>query len=189
MGLNVNVPESQLQNRETREHRNRIWWTSYIFDRMWASSLGEPASIQDDDVEVDFPSDGGLNQVQLKDFGGTRYVIACIELARLARRIITSIYGRKVQTPFSQRVLQTLRDLRSWVGDLPTDLQLVSDDSSRKASQSIISLHVSFNQVCWICLVLLENGRLTSLVRNSNNAPGAPPRSTNLSAVMERFHK
>jgi proline utilization trans-activator len=144
LGLNVNVSDSQLRDRELKEHRNRIWWTSYILDRISASRLGEPASVHDDDIEVDLPSDEAL-QTQSGASDDPRYLIAWIQLAKLSRRIITYIYGRKVQTPFSQRVLQTLQDLRNWVEELPQDLQLSPEGQA--TSNHVVSLHLSFNQV------------------------------------------
>ncbi|KAJ9644500.1 hypothetical protein H2199_003463 [Coniosporium tulheliwenetii] len=150
MGMHLNVPEFQLSDREAREHRNRVWWTAYIFDRMWASRLGQPVSIQDDDIEVDLPSSDGLAGTDSGDFGDPEYLIANIRLAKLAGHIIASIYARRRQQgAFSQRVQQVLRDLRNWVKDLPNRLQLDTDEPSQTAPNLIVSLHLSFNQA-WI---------------------------------------
>ncbi|EKG22123.1 Transcription factor fungi [Macrophomina phaseolina MS6] len=147
MGLHLSVPEYQLRDRGAREHRHRIWWTAYIFDRLWASKLGQPASIQDDDIDVDYPSNEGLTGPQSKDFGDPDYIIANIRLARLATHIISSIYKRKGQHGvFSQRVQQALRDLRSFVEELPSHLQLETDDSMPMKTKAIVYLHLSFNQ-------------------------------------------
>ncbi|KAK7729500.1 hypothetical protein SLS57_001987 [Botryosphaeria dothidea] len=147
MGLHLKVPEYQLSDRGAREHRHRIWWTAYICDRMWASKLGQPASIQDDDVDVDLPSSEGLTGPQARDFGDPDYIIASIKLARLATHIISSIYKRKGQHgAFSQRVQQALRNLRSWVEELPSHLQLDTEESLQTKTKPIVYLHLSFNQ-------------------------------------------
>ncbi|KAM5362794.1 hypothetical protein ACJZ2D_012326 [Fusarium nematophilum] len=115
MGLHLNVPESQLRDAAAREHRNRVWWTAYSFDRMWASRLGHPVAIQNDDIQVDLPSDAVL-ETHPDDFGDSAYFIASIRLARLSGRIIDSIYTRKPQKKtLSQRVQEALRDLRAFV--------------------------------------------------------------------------
>ncbi|KAF4538390.1 uncharacterized protein LTHEOB_10736 [Lasiodiplodia theobromae] len=120
---------------------------AYICDRMWASKLGQPASILDDDIEVDLPSSEGLTGPQARDFGDPDYIIASIRLARLATHIIASIYKRKGQHgAFSQRVQQALRNLRSWVEELPSHLQLDTEESLQAKSKPIIYLHLSFNQ-------------------------------------------
>ncbi|OJD29068.1 fungal specific transcription factor domain-containing protein [Diplodia corticola] len=147
MGLHLSVPEHQLSDRGAREHRHRIWWTAYVCDRMWASKLGQPASIQDDDIEVDLPSCEGLTGPGADDFGDPDYINASIRLARLATHIIASIYKRKGQHgAFSQRVQQALRNLRSWVEELPSHLQLDTDDSLQVKSRTLVYLHLSFNQ-------------------------------------------
>src|SRR4051794_10275278 len=56
MGLHLNISESQLKDRAIREHGKRVWWTLYLFERMWSSKLGHPVSISDDDIEVEPPS-------------------------------------------------------------------------------------------------------------------------------------
>ncbi|KAF4472184.1 hypothetical protein FALBO_904 [Fusarium albosuccineum] len=107
MGLHLNVPESQLRDAGAREHRNRVWWTAYSFDRMWASRLSHPVAIQDDDIEVDLPSDPVL-ETPSDDFADSAYFIASISLAKLSARIINSIYTRKPQQKtLSQRVAIT----------------------------------------------------------------------------------
>ncbi|KAF4446755.1 hypothetical protein F53441_9689 [Fusarium austroafricanum] len=142
MGLHLNVPESQLRDAGAREHRNRVWWTAYSFDRMWASRLGHPVAIQDDDIEVDFPTD-----IPSDDFPDSSYTIASIRLARLSARVINSIYTRKPQKKtLSQRVQEALRDLRAFVEELPAHLHIEPTDAP-EPSPKPLSLHLYFNQV------------------------------------------
>ncbi|KAI8722716.1 Zn(2)-C6 fungal-type domain-containing protein [Fusarium sp. LHS14.1] len=146
MGLHLNVPESQLRDAAAREHRNRVWWTAYSFDRMWASRLGHPVAIQDNDIEVDFPSDPVLDPPS-DDFADSAYFIASIRLARLAWRVINSIYTRRPQQKtLSQRVQEALRDLRTFVEELPPHLHIESTDGP-EPSPKPLSLHLYFNQV------------------------------------------
>ncbi|RSL47265.1 hypothetical protein CEP53_009999 [Fusarium sp. AF-6] len=146
MGLHLNVPESQLRDAAAREHRNRVWWTAYSFDRMWASRLGHPVAIQDNDIEVDFPSDPVL-ATPSDDFADSAYFIASIRLARLAGRVLNSIYTRRPQQKtLSQRVQEALRDLRTFVEELPAHLHIESTDGP-EPSPKPLSLHLYFNQV------------------------------------------
>ncbi|KAM0490622.1 hypothetical protein ACHAP8_011392 [Fusarium lateritium] len=86
MGLNLNVPESQLRDAGAREHRNRVWWTAYSFDRMWASRLGHPVAIREDEIQVDLPTDPVL-EIPSDDFTDSSYFIASIRLASLAAKV------------------------------------------------------------------------------------------------------
>ncbi|KAF2089029.1 hypothetical protein K490DRAFT_37986, partial [Saccharata proteae CBS 121410] len=175
MGLHVNIPESLLNDRGTREHRNRVWWTAYYFERMWASKLGEPASVHDDDIEVNLPSPLGLDEYPKGDFGDHLYLITRLRLARLAGHIIAFIYGRRMQKgAFSQRVQQTLRDLRSWVQELPEELQLEKGEASQATPNHVVSLHLCFNQLVMLATrpVLL---RVLRIYKESSKTPSAEP--------------
>ncbi|KAF5532490.1 positive activator of transcription [Fusarium napiforme] len=146
MGLHLNVPESQLRDAGAREHRNRVWWTAYSFDRMWASRLGHPVTIQDDDIEVDLPTDPVLDTPS-DDFADSSYFIAGLRLARLAAKVINAIYTRRPQQKtLSQRVQEALRDLRAFVEELPPHLHIEPTDAP-EPSPKPLSLHLYFNQV------------------------------------------
>ncbi|CAM1501485.1 Fc.00g034690.m01.CDS01 [Cosmosporella sp. VM-42] len=170
MGLHLNVPESQLKDAGAREHRNRVWWTAYTFDRMWASRLGHPVAIRDDAVEVDLPLNPALVGSGGGDFGDSAYSIASIRLARLSGRILHSIYSRlPQQKSLSQRVQEALKDLRQWVEELPDHLHIESNDASGPSPKPI-SLHLSFNQ----CAVSATRPILLHVLRTHVATWGAP---------------
>ncbi|KAK7437209.1 fungal specific transcription factor [Colletotrichum acutatum] len=76
MGLHLNVPETQLRDAAAREHRVRVWWTAYIFDRMWAAKLSHPVAVQDIDIEVDLPSNPVVDDNIADDFADASYFVA-----------------------------------------------------------------------------------------------------------------
>ncbi|KAF9878591.1 C6 transcription factor [Colletotrichum karsti] len=147
MGLHLNIPESQLRDPDLREHRKRLFWTTYVFDRIWASKLGHPSAIQDSDIGVDLPSEPVVGQTFAADFDDTSYHIASLRLAALVTKTVRSIYGQRNQgeATLSTRVQQALKDLRAWVEDLPTHLQI--DNPESQTGPKPISLHLSFNQL------------------------------------------
>jgi hypothetical protein len=146
MGMHRNIPEPLLRDRAAREHRVRIWWTAYMFDRTWASKLGHPVSVHDDDFDVDAPNSDGL--ADHEDFGDPEFILRNIELARLTGRIIPSIYGqRRERESFSHRVQQALTDLTCWVESLPSHLQLHESEDGITSPSNVIYLHLTFNQV------------------------------------------
>ena len=147
LGLNHNIPELQLPDPIERQHRVRIWWTIYIFDRMWGSKMGLPTSILDEDIYVDMPSDISPRHDHDEQFSDTQYMVASINLARIAGEIITKIYSRKkYKETFLQRVQALLKALKSWVETLPEHIKLNTQDIAL-TPKHIVSLHLSFNQV------------------------------------------
>jgi hypothetical protein len=148
MGLHLNVPDKQLNDPSVREHRNRVWWTAYCFDRMWAAKLGYPAAIRDDEIELDLPSNPVCDEYSSSDFPDRDYFVARIGLSRLSGRIIHSIYTqRSPQRSLSLRVQEAFRDLRGWLEKLPLSLRIDSKHEAELDPRAR-SLHLLFNQVC-----------------------------------------
>ncbi|KAG7059657.1 hypothetical protein JMJ78_0014946 [Colletotrichum scovillei] len=151
MGLHLNVPETQLRDAAAREHRVRVWWTAYIFDRMWAAKLSHPVAVQDIDIEVDLPSNPVVDDNIADDFADASYFVASVKLAGLLGKVVPSIYRRRLQdTSLSHRVQEALKDLRGWSAELPPQLHIDSKPTSERMPKPI-SLHLNFNQAkCWI---------------------------------------
>lgn len=145
MGLHLSA-DINVQDAEMREHRKRVWWTAYTFDRMWAAKVGLPPSIADEEVFVALPTN--IVTHRSEDFLDCEYHIATVRLARLAGNIIASIYRRdNADRSFSKRVHSTLQQLHAWVEKLPPHLQLNLEKGVSEANSRAISLHLSFNQV------------------------------------------
>ncbi|KAK1470496.1 fungal specific transcription factor domain-containing protein [Colletotrichum cuscutae] len=146
MGLHLNVPETQLRDAAAREHRVRVWWTAYIFDRMWAAKLSHPVAVQDIDIEVDLPSNPVVDDNIADDFADASYFVASVKLAGLLGKVVPSIYRRRLQdTSLSHRVQEALKDLRGWSAELPPQLHIDSKPTSERMPKPI-SLHLNFNQ-------------------------------------------
>lgn len=148
MGIHLNVPESQLSDRVQREHRNRVWWTAYEFDRLLAARLSQHFSIQDDEIQVDLPSNSNIPANNQDDFTNAGDFINRITLARLMAQITKLLYGRKTQNDsFLQRVQQALKDLQDWFHKVEGDINLGGQRSSKSTTEPVRSLLLSFNQV------------------------------------------
>lgn len=146
MGLHLTVPPVILPDPITREHRCRVWWTAYTFDRMWSAKLGFPHAISDSEIEIDFPSNAPEHTDQ-EDMPDCSYLIAMINLARLTSQIMGSIYGSASQrTSLSQRVQSALTDLRNWKDKLPKSLSF-EDVNLAATDRRTCSLQLMFNQV------------------------------------------
>ncbi|KNG88378.1 fungal specific transcription factor [Aspergillus nomiae NRRL 13137] len=173
IGLNHNIPESQLIDPVERQHRIRIWWTIYIFDRMWGSKMGHPSQIPDDDIHLDMPSNISPAQLHEEQFTDTEYLTANVKLARIVGETIAKLYSRrKYSETFLQRVQKLLKALKSWVETLPEHLRLNDDPGTYM--KHISSLHLSFNQVCpYLLYTFTYHFFLTS---ENNQLPKHQPR-------------
>jgi proline utilization trans-activator len=148
MGLNLNVPESQLSDKVLREHRNRVWWSAYELDRLLAARLSQPFSIQDDEIQVDLPTDAGLPKNNQEDFISADDLVNRITLVKLTGDITKLLYGRKTENQsFLQRVQHALKNLQDWYQKLEGSLHTDGQHPSGTTSEPRRSLLLSFNQV------------------------------------------
>lgn len=147
IGLNHNIPESQLIDPVELQHRVRIWWTIYIFDRMWASKMGLPSQISDEDIHLDMPSKVLPAQIYEEQFTDAEFIKANIDLARIVGETTAKVYSRrKYNETFLQRVQKLLKALKNWVDTLPEHLRLNVDDPEMN-TKHVTSIHLAFNQV------------------------------------------
>ncbi|KAL4754489.1 hypothetical protein BDW72DRAFT_200723 [Aspergillus terricola var. indicus] len=150
IGLNHNIPESQLIDPVERQHRVRIWWTIYIFDR-----------ILDDDVHLDMPSSTLPKQIYEEQFTDAEYIKVNINLARIVGETTAKVYSRrKYNETFLQRVQKLLKALKNWVDTLPEHLRLNVEDPEMNTKQ-VTSIHLAFNQ----CVILTTRPTLLHLLK------------------------
>lgn len=186
MGLNMNVPDGLYSNPVAREHRKRLWWTAYVLDRTCCSKLGHPASIADEDIMVDLPSNENLEH--LTDFEDVDYTRKSIELAGLSQQTRQQLYSRrKHHVPFSQRVQTTLKNITRWMETLPPRLQL-DDDKSSSQPNSIVYLHLRFNQVRQK-IVLVRSVLSLTVLHHCNAAHPASYPTPSLQILGRSFNK
>ncbi|KAB8203806.1 fungal-specific transcription factor domain-containing protein [Aspergillus parasiticus] len=184
MGLHFNIPEPQLSDMSIQGHRQRLFWTAYMFDRMWAAQLGHPVAIQDEEIEVDMP-DSQIAGSLFDDDSDCEYHSASIQLARLLTGVVQSIYSFRTQRQgkqLSSRVQQALQDLLAWVDQLPARLQ-VDHTSGAVNDLKTVSLYLSFYQ----CVILATRPVLLHILRiqvtGSSSATSELP--TSASALSE----
>ncbi|KAJ5951671.1 uncharacterized protein N7479_010084 [Penicillium vulpinum] len=147
VGLNHNIPESKCPDPVERQHRTRLWWAIYVFDRMYGSKVGWPIQISDADIYVEMPSNvpGDIHDDHTSD---TEFLVASIELAKITGQVIDRVYSRKrFSESFLQREQKLLISLKEWCCALPPQIRLNRDSPVPK---NVISLHLQFNQ----CIML-----------------------------------
>ncbi|KAJ5658964.1 hypothetical protein N7507_005415 [Penicillium longicatenatum] len=147
LGLHHNIPESQCPDPVDRQHRIRLWWAIYVYDRIYSSKAGWPNQLSDEDINVEMPSTipGAAHEEQFSD---TEFLNASIELAGITGQVTEKVYSRKKQPDsFLQREQKLLMSLKQWSQALPPHIRLNRDEPLPK---NVVSLHLQFNQ----CIIL-----------------------------------
>ncbi|RAK81345.1 Zn(II)2Cys6 transcription factor [Aspergillus fijiensis CBS 313.89] len=180
VGLNHNIPDTQCPGRIAREHRVRLWWTIYVFDRSWSLKLGLPVQINDEAIHVDLPTnlDSENYHNELVD---SSYQAAFVRLARISSTIMRTIYSRSNFTEtFLQREQRILLDLQEWTQSLPNHLHL---HTTRHNPKCTILVHLQFNY----CVILAIRPILLTLLNHlsPNLTPNEPAIPATLAALKD----
>lgn len=164
LGLHRSVPESSNMSPIEREHRVRLWWTVYVFDRSTCSKLGQPLTIQDADIDVEMPSSEVFAADRQKKLERPDHLIAHINLAQITGYIMRDIYApsSKANTgKFVQNVRAILQKLRKWDAHVPAKLRWNQEGG---VPRSVASLQLHFNQ----CIILTTRPILLYVLKVKN---------------------
>ncbi|KAM0327639.1 hypothetical protein ACHAQA_005932 [Verticillium albo-atrum] len=83
-GLHTPLPEQELGARTVKRCRN-LWWTLYIMDRQFSTSLGLPMSMQDGGITTHLSLPGENSQEDTA-------LVLQVKLSQLLSHILSSIY-------------------------------------------------------------------------------------------------
>ncbi|OQD83111.1 hypothetical protein PENANT_c018G10763 [Penicillium antarcticum] len=165
LGLNHDIPQSKCPDPVDRQHRTRLWWGIYVFDRMYGSKVGWPIQIADEDIHVKMPSTVP-GDIHNEEFSDTEFLTASIQLARITGQVIDRVYSRKKHPEsFLQREQKLLISLKQWACALPPNIRLNCEGPILK---NVISLHLQFNQ----CIMLASRPVLLyALIQTTYSEP------------------
>ncbi|EXJ78926.1 hypothetical protein A1O3_08426 [Capronia epimyces CBS 606.96] len=177
LGLHRDPPEDLDLTAVEVEHRVRLWWTAYIFDRSTSSRLGQPLTIQDEDIDVRLPSSDHLSPEDQAKLGSPAHLCANIELARITGSIMRDIYSPSsaLRGSFLHNVRTILKSLRKWDANVAPSLRL----SQGPANRPLTSLQLHFNQ----CIILTTRPVLLHVLKTKNPF-GEPNANPNANAAL-----
>ncbi|KPM46543.1 hypothetical protein AK830_g67 [Neonectria ditissima] len=174
LGLHRSIPASSILSPIEREHRIRLWWTVYIFDRSTCSKLGQPLTIQDADIDVSMPSSDVMIPESHTRLASPDHLMAYINLAQITGFIMRDIYAPASKSSggrLVQNVRSILQELRKWDAHVPARLRWNPEGG---VPRPVASLQLHFNQ----CIILTTRPILLHIfkIRNPfvNHAPANP---------------
>ncbi|KAL4896552.1 fungal-specific transcription factor domain-containing protein [Aspergillus ambiguus] len=140
LGLHREVSDKELDD-ETREHRRRVWWSTYSMERLLCVTSGHPISIQDEDIDLLPPCP------RVDEDGHAVLVLArYTELSRIHGVIGEKIYRKKQKSShdLSACVQHIMKQLDEWFQQLPESMQLDPSDMYQEPSREVVSTHLHY---------------------------------------------
>lgn len=167
LGLHRKLADGSVLSPAEQEHRVRLWWTVYCFDRSTSLRIGQPLSIDDADIDVRGPSSDTLPDRAKEKFNHPDHLCANVELSQIEGSIMRRIYSISNSSSlenFVDSVRTILTRLRTWDSKLSDRLRLGSGALDRPAA----SLQLHFNQ----CIILTTRPILLHALKASNPFSG-----------------
>lgn len=143
-------------NRFELEHRRRIWWTVYMYERMLSSKAGLPLSFADDSVSTELPFDF---QMELDDFPrdendvrgyyifpSAEYINNCVTITQINAIILSSLYTKQPTANILPVVSDLVQRLFKWKNSLPEFLRVDFSRENVKISRLIVNLMTEYFQ-------------------------------------------
>ncbi|GMM36420.1 Put3 protein [Saccharomycopsis crataegensis] len=126
LGLHVDVEKDTL-NRYELEHRRRLWWTVYMFERMLSSKAGLPLSLTDDCISTELPEDFDMSHpsdnCKHYIFPEAEYIRNCVTIVQINALILSSLYQKEPTTNILPVIAELITKLFTWKENLPDFLK------------------------------------------------------------------
>ncbi|TLD37047.1 hypothetical protein E2P81_ATG02829 [Venturia nashicola] len=168
-GFNLNPSEI--------EQRKRVFWIAYMLDRDLCLRSGRPPIQDDDDMNVDLPSESppdNIGNIPLADGKGkvNLFRLMC-QFAVIASKVYKQLYSVKASKQSDGELLNTIgeldRELEDWKDTIPIDFR---PEHEIKASHTPLILHVVvlhfayYNCLTTIHRMSVHHGYWTSRLSN-----------------------
>ncbi|KAH3900112.1 Put3p SCDLUD_003079 [Saccharomycodes ludwigii] len=149
LGWHVDAERDTLTRFEL-EHRRRIWWTVYMFERMLSSKAGLPLSFMDNTISTEFPSDFDMSNppshCEHYVFPESDYIVNCIKITQINAKILSKLYQRQPTSNILPILKGIIFDLLQWRSNLPDFLQVNFDAESFHISRLCTNMFSEYFQ-------------------------------------------
>lgn len=155
LGWHVDSEKNSLDRFEL-EHRRRIWWTVYMYERMLSSKAGLPLSFADDSVSTELPKDLDMKLPDFprdKDdvrgyfiFPSAEYINNCVTITQINAIILSSLYTKQPTVNILPAVSDLVHRLMAWKNQLPDFLRIDYATDNLQVSRLIVNLMTEYFQ-------------------------------------------
>jgi proline utilization trans-activator len=135
LGMHVDADKENVTRYEL-EHRRRLWWTVYMYERMLSSKAGLPLSLSDSSIGTELPDDFDMFNpppgCEHYIFPEAEYITSCVKITQINAKILSCLYQRQPDTNILPVLAELVGQLIEWKQNLPDFLK---QDFSQKDLQ------------------------------------------------------
>lgn len=149
LGLHVDIGKDTL-NRFELEHRRRIWWTVYMYERMLASKAGLPLSLTDEDISTELPNDFDMSDpvkgCENYIFPEAEFISNCVKITKINANILRKLYNRQPSSNILPVVHELVVSLLRWKKALPNDINCDYSQENLDISRLVVNMMTEYFQ-------------------------------------------
>jgi proline utilization trans-activator len=140
LGLHQEVSDQEM-DEYAREHRRRVWWSTYSMERLLCVTSGHPISIQDEDIDLLPPRPIGSECPRISSV-----LASYTQLSRIQGVIGEQIYRKKRNSgpSLSASVQSIMKSISEWFGQLPDNVRLDLADIDKNINREAVSTYLHY---------------------------------------------
>ncbi|KAL2847755.1 fungal-specific transcription factor domain-containing protein [Aspergillus pseudoustus] len=140
LGLHQEVSDPEMDN-EAREHRRRVWWSTYSMERLLCVTSGHPLTIQDEDIDLLSPG-----PLPGEDDHTSSVLASYTELSRIHGIIGEKIYRKRQKSgpDLSICIQHIMKRLNGWFEQLPETIRLNPADAEHAPQREVVSTYLHY---------------------------------------------
>ncbi|QEU61453.1 Put3 [Kluyveromyces lactis] len=149
LGWHVDAQRDCLTRFEL-EHRRRIWWTVYMFERMLSSKAGLPLSFTDNTITTELPDDFDMTNpppgCDKYIFPEAEYITNCVRITQINAQILNKMYQKQPDSNILPVLKDIVTQLLEWRTHLSDFLQVDFTQKDLKISRLCTNVFTEYFQ-------------------------------------------
>lgn len=149
LGWHVDAQKDSLTRFEL-EHRRRIWWTVYMFERMLSSKAGLPLSFTDNTITAELPDDFDMSNppsgCDKYIFPEAEYITNCVRITQINAQILNKFYQKQPDSNILPVLKDIVTQLLEWRTNLSSFLQVDFTQKDLKISRLCTNMFTEYFQ-------------------------------------------
>ncbi|QLQ80636.1 hypothetical protein HG537_0D06370 [Torulaspora globosa] len=149
VGMHVDAQRESLTRYEL-EHRRRLWWTVYMFERMLSCKAGLPLSFMDETISTELPDDFDMSNPPPGSehyiFPEAEYITNCVKIVQINAQILNKLYQRQPSSNILPTLKHIVKQLLEWRNNLSSFLQVDFRQKKLKISRLCTNMFTEYFQ-------------------------------------------
>lgn len=149
LGMHVDADKDNVTRYEL-EHRRRLWWTVYMYERMLSSKAGLPLSLNDNSIATELPDDFDMFNpppgCEHYIFPEAEYITNCVKITQINAKILSCLYQKQPNSNILPVLAELVGQLIEWRQNLPEFLKPDFNSKDLQISRLVTNMMTEYFQ-------------------------------------------